>query len=148
MAITIQWLKTGAILYTHFSGEITGDDIFAFSEKQAGLVQAYPLTQTFHYINDFSQVTSFPHSIAVLRASMRPFNTYRAGWFIVLTTDFYQEHLCNLLTRIMKIRSYTCPTITDAYHFLQKVNNVPLPDDWPESVDDTMPQRPPSFNNG
>lgn len=148
MTVSSKWLIPGKVLYTYFAGEMLADDISYFSEEQAKLIAQYPDSEKFHYIVDATQVSEYPRNIAALRAYMRPFNTHRAGWFILLTTDFYPQHLYSLLMRIMQVRSHTCATLSEAYQFLQQVDAIPNPEDWPDTVDDTMPYRPSSYNNG
>ena len=146
MAVSSKWLIPGKVLYAFFSGEMLEDDITYFSKEQAKLIEQYPDTDVFHYIVDATQVSEYPRNIAALRAYMRPFNTNRAGWFILLTTDFYPQHLYSLLMRIMQVRSHSCATLSEAYQFLQNVDSIPEPDDWPDEVDDTMPYRRSTYN--
>lgn len=139
------WLLKGSVLYTYFSGDVTLDEILECSKEQARLVEQFPDQKSIHYIMDVLQVQEYPRNLAALRVYARPFTTKRAGWLILISTDFFQQHLCNILTRIIGIKTQTCATLSEAYAFLQQIDTISQPEDWPDTVDDTMPQRP-SFN--
>lgn len=145
MPVNVKWLLSGSIIYSSYSGDVSLDDIEMASKQKTKMVQEKASNNAFHLIVDTRDIIHYPRNVAAIHARMRSFSNSRIGWIIIVTDNFYIQHLGAIFARLMNTRMHPCETLKEAYQFLQQVDGTSAPDEWPDDIDDTMPQRP-SFN--
>ena len=141
MAIKAMWLLGNNVLLFKVSGVITLDNIAYVTEKYETWLSKAPQDAQLHFIFDLKDITTYPREVDTIR-SVLPRRMDKLGWTLVITDDFYLEHLAGLFGKMLGFSARTSPSVVDAYRFLQSNKDISLPQDWPDNIDDTMPKRP------
>lgn len=140
MPVKFVWLLKNRVRLVQFTDALTLADIKAFSEAHTQWLAEVQHDANIHYIIDFSQISTYPRSIVELQRAIggKLLNT---GWIVLITEDFFLRHLLRLFGRLLNFETKVSPSVKDAYLFLQEVDEIDVPDDWDENLDDTQPQR-------
>jgi hypothetical protein len=141
MSATTQWLFKGTVIYTRFSDEVSLQDISENGQTLMNLLTENPSSGRVSIIIDASEVIHYPRNIKALRNAINPAVFSRVGWLLLVSDDFFHQHISQIFARLFQVRFHTSSNLRDAYHFLQVQTAVPPPQEWPDGVGDTMPTR-------
>ena len=141
MAVSVQWLLRGKVLYSRFLGNVEYEDVQEIGEKQIACFADYPHASSFQLIMDGSLAKEYPRSPMLIRQYIDARAFERVDWFVIVTQDYFQQHIAQIFSHLFRTRFHASPTLLEAYRFLQARGAVSLLQSWPENINDTMPQR-------
>ena len=141
MSARSQWLFKGTVIYSRFSDEVSLEDIAENSQQLLRLLDESPASVRVNLIMDGQHVHFYPRNIKALRNVISPAVFARVEWLILISDDYFQQHISQIFARLFQVRFHTSPNLRDAYHFLQVQMAVPPPQHWPDGIGDTMPMR-------
>jgi hypothetical protein len=141
MSATTQWLFKGTVIYIRFSEEVSLEDISENGQSLMNLLNEQPASGRVSIILDSTEVIHYPRNIKALRNAVNPAVFSRVGWLLLVSDDFFHQHISQIFARLFQVRFHTSANLRDAYQFLQAQMAVPPPQDWPDGVGDTMPMR-------
>ncbi|MEL6310079.1 MAG: hypothetical protein AAFQ52_18215, partial [Chloroflexota bacterium] len=135
------WLLPNHVLLFKASNVLSLDDIAYIAEKYQVWHTSASRDAQLHFIVDLKEVTAYPREVETIRTVLNR-RMDKLGWALVITDDFYLEHLAGLFGRLLGFTAKKSASATEAYRFLQSHKDVSLPHNWPDNIDDTMPRRP------
>ncbi|GAB5492585.1 MAG: hypothetical protein Phog2KO_28000 [Phototrophicaceae bacterium] len=140
MPYTRHWLLEERVIFLQFDEEITLDDISSVTETHEKWLRFSETTNMIHYILDLRLVKIYPRNILQIKESLRT-KMARTDWVLFVTDDFFLSHLGDVFGKLFNYRFKQCASVRDAYRLLQNNDEIPIPDNWSDNLDDTMPLR-------
>lgn len=141
MGATTQWLFKGTVIYTRFFEEVSLEEIAENGAEHMRLINEITHDGRVNLIIDSVAVQHYPRNLKALRKALNPALFARTDWLILISSDYFHQHMAQIFARLFQVRFHASPNLRDAYHFLQERMAVPPPQDWPAGINDTMPTR-------
>lgn len=141
MAATVQWLFKGQVLYTRFFDMVSLEDIAQSGIEGLALLNESPHYERISLILDAKEVLHYPRNLKALRNVLNPPLLGRTEWMILISEDYFQQHIAQIFSRLFQTRFHPASSLKEAYQFLQYQLAVPAPQHWPESSLETIPLR-------
>ena len=140
MPYTHHWLLKERVLFVQFDKHITLEDVAEVSQRHESWLGSSQTTHMIHYIIDLRYVERYPRNILQIKEHLRT-KLVRTDWILFVTDDFFITHLGDVFGKLLNYRFKQCESVSDAYRFLQETEEMPIPQHWSDSLDDTMPKR-------
>jgi hypothetical protein len=141
MGYSTQWLFKGTVVYIRYFDSVSLEEISTSGLEILRLLDDMPEYKRASLILDGTQVHDYPRNLKALRNAVSPSVFARINWMILISDDYFQNHIASIFARLFNVRFHVSANLKDAYHFLQVLAAVPPPQDWPNAVGDTMPLR-------
>jgi hypothetical protein len=123
MPIVHYWLLPGRIIYVHWSGQLTLDDLTAANHRTKTLLESGEAP--IHLIRDDSQLRpgTTPFSINQLVTAVNAIRNPVMGWAITIGKSAGHVTIAtDLYCKVMRIRHHRAVCVEDALQFLQQVD--------------------------
>lgn len=140
MSFEKRWLLKDRVCYIQFAETITVDDIKELSYDHEALVSANKQGSRVHYILNTEEVGDYPKNVRSIKRYL-PGRITGVGWVLLISNDFFINHLSNIFGQLFHFDVKSVVSLKHAYRFLQSIDEVSLPQSWPEDIHDTMPMR-------
>jgi hypothetical protein len=115
MPVEVSWLVPQRIVYEHFTGDVTVQDLRHNSEVVAPMMaEGIPLV---HTIIDISHITSHP-GINEIRNSTSMDTYDNEGWRILVGASAVAKFVGSIVLQLMKRRFRAFDTLDEALQFL------------------------------
>lgn len=135
-----QWLLEDRVLFVQFHDAISADDIETVTEAHEAWLASSENAYLIHYIVDLRRVTSYPRLIRQIQSSLHT-RMRHTDWMLFVTDDFFIKHIGDVFGKLLNYRFKRYSSVVEAYRFLQEVEELPIPQNWSDDLDDTKPQR-------
>ena len=128
MSIDVAWLRVGSVIWVRLSDSVMLEEI---AQIQAGidclLADTTP-DQTFTIVLDAMNLTDYPRDVVQLHKMLKGRQSDpRIKTTLYLTDDYYQRHIIDLVSRIMRKRVRTFDTYAQVVHFLNMPEEANFP---------------------
>ncbi|MEO1644543.1 MAG: hypothetical protein AAFR67_05115 [Chloroflexota bacterium] len=116
MRITTEWLVQDRVLYSHFTGRLTVEDVRHWLDTLQRLTCC---TEGVHHISNGLAIEGVDFSLTDLQRLMRYVSVRPTiGWHIEVTTNSFHQMLSSLGCRFLGVKTKAFPDVESAINFL------------------------------
>jgi hypothetical protein len=122
MAIDAGWYQDKRIVFGHFVGDLSTEDLINWGKLAESYIEAG--IAPVHLVVDIRQMGKFPQQVTLLMSALTYLRNPKLGWNVIVGTSMIVGVLAQIVASITSTKYRNAPSLEDALDYLQRVDST------------------------